>query len=402
MAKAKAVKKKKTNPVWTKIWNETKFFLTSLLSNDTCIEGRHKKWYLAVCTAIVSCVLAVVPTMSTQFSKSGSSFLDSPLYDYEIGLTSFTEEIASKGLKFKISEEGYLLVDGENAENNGTAFTVCHSTGIKKNGSEDTYDFSFYVHSYETEEIKLVSEATGDDSSSSVTPTIPTYTKKTAIDFAAYVVSDDISPVTFATNTILKGDDPNKSLGSDVSSYQTNFIVFGKDHFYAVKKPSGVSANPKASIYCSYKNANLIGKSFADLTKQDLFGNAYEAAGLSQNEYRAKVANSWKQVFAAGWDETRISMGWQYTGICFAINVGTTFLLGLMVFLMTRGKNNPFRTYTFWDAQKIAYFASLTPAILSLLGFIQLFAALNMFLYMLLFGLRIMWMSTKSLRPYQN
>ena len=104
MAKAKAVKKKQKNPIWGKIWKEVKFFLLSLFSNDTCVEGRHKKWYFPVGVAIASCILAVVPTMVTYFNKSGGSFLDAPQYDYEIGLTSFTKAIAEKNLPFKIAE----------------------------------------------------------------------------------------------------------------------------------------------------------------------------------------------------------------------------------------------------------------------------------------------------------
>lgn len=401
MAKAKAVKKKQKNPVWGKIWKEVKFFLLSLFSNDTCVEGRHKKWYFPVSVAILSCIVAVIPTMVTYFSKSGGSFLDAPQYDYEIGLTSFTKAIAEKNLPFKISENGTLLVDGESEANNGEAFKAIETTVTNSTGESKT--LSYFANVYKTTDVKLTVKdgETGTDSSS-VVPTIPTYVKKDAINFAAYIVDGDTNPVTFATTILLKGEDPNKeAFGEDVKEYQTNFIIFGTEGFYAAKKPSGTTSNPKSSIYCTYKDSNLIGKSLADLATKDLFGNVYKDK-LSESQYRAEVVSSWKQVFAAGWDSTRITLGWQYTGIGFAINVAVTFLLGLMVFLMTRGKNNPFRTYTFWDGQKIAYFASFCPAFLSLLGFIPMFQTLGMFLFMLLFGLRIMWMSTKSLRPYQN
>ena len=403
MTKAKAVKKKQKNPIWGKIWREVKFFLLSLFSNDACVEGRHKKWYFPVSVAILSCVLAVVPTMATYFSKSGGSFLDAPQYDYEIGLTSFTKAIAEKNLPFKISEEGILLVDGNNKDNNEKAFKDALKTTVT-NSTGENQTLDYFANVYKTTEVKLTAKEgeTGTDSSS-VTPTIPTYIEKYAINFAAYVIGNETNPTTFVTSILLKGDDPNKeAFGENIESYQTNFIVFGTEGFYAAKKPSGTTSNPKSAIYCTYKNSGLLGKSLSALASEDLYGNVYQDKKISESEYRAEVVNSWKQVFAAGWDETRITLGWQYTGIGFAINVGVTFLLGLMVFLMTRGKNNPFRTYTFWDGQKIAYFASFCPALLSLLGFIPMFQTLGMFLFMLLFGLRIMWMSTKSLRPYQN
>ena len=403
MAKAKAVKKKQKNPIWGKIWNEVKFFLLSLFSNDTCIEGRHKKWFFAVPVAVVSCVIAVIPTMCTYFGKSGGEFLSSPLYDYEIGLTNFTTTIKEKGLPFKISDNGELMVDGSDSNNNEEAFKTIYTTTTKSDGTEIKFDY--YANVYDTQSVTLKSETTttGEgESATSVTTTTPTYTAKKAVNFAVYVIGDEKTAAEFATSVVLKSEDPNARLGENVSEYKTNFIVFGKLGFYAAKKPSGTSSNPKSSIYCTYKNAKFSGFSFADLVSQDLDGNAYSKENMTASEYREHIVSSWKQVFSAGWDETRISSGWQYTGICMAINVGVTFLLGLMVFLMTRGKNNPFRIYTFWDAQKIGYFASLCPALLSLLGFIPLLSQLGMFLYMLLFGLRIMWMSTKSLRPYQN
>ena len=72
--------------------------------------------------------------------------------------------------------------------------------------------------------------------------------------------------------------------------------------------------------------------------------------------------------------------------------------MGLMVFLLTRGKTNPFRIYTFWDCQKIAYWAVPAPSVISLaLGFFMSNFALVSFA--LVVGLRVMWLSMRTLRP---
>jgi maltodextrin utilization protein YvdJ len=65
---------------------------------------------------------------------------------------------------------------------------------------------------------------------------------------------------------------------------------------------------------------------------------------------------------------------------------------------MTRGKSNPFRVYTFWECQKIAYWASLAPAILAMILSFSL-PAYAMIYYIFFYGMRIMWMSMRSLRP---
>ena len=73
-------------------------------------------------------------------------------------------------------------------------------------------------------------------------------------------------------------------------------------------------------------------------------------------------------------------------------------IFGLVVFLLTRGKRNPFRVYTFWETQKIAYWAGVAPALLSLaLGF--LLTQFSLMLFIFLFGMRLMWLSMKTMRP---
>jgi len=397
-------KKKKAKPakkatVWGKIWGGIKFVVTTI-SNDRCVERRKVKWYWAVLFAVCSCVLALAPVMSTYFGRSGSSFLSSPNYGYETGLAYFTEELGTKSdaTPFLINDSGELVIDGKDADNNETAFKDALGTTVD---SETT--LTYYAHVYEKTEIvykdpNASSEDASSDASSSAVILEPTYVTTKVIDFVVYYCPDDEAVSSFAS-TILKGEDPNKSLfGASVSVYSTNFMIFGRTQFYACKKPNGTSS-PASSIICGYENADLYGKSLANLAQNDLYGNKYEY--VTDAEYRASLITGWGQVFTAGWDQNRIMTGWQFTGIAAAINVSITFFAGLMIFLMTRGKNNPFRTYTFWDGQKIAYLASAAPALLSLLGFIPGLSSFAMFIYMFLLGIRIFWMSLKTLRPYQ-
>lgn len=404
-AKAKAVKKKKpASPFWAKLWNQVKFFLGCLVSNDRCVEGRTTKWYGPVTIAILSCILALAPVMTTYFSRQGSSFFTgSASYNYEVGLSAFTEKMdASKeAYPFTISEEGILLVDGKDATKNMANFANGFGTTLKNAKGEDV-TLDGYAYSYTKTEIEYVNDPSADQTASSI-PTIPQKVEKTVIDFMVYYAPEGTSAASYATSSILTREDPNKTLGYDESAklYQTNFIVFGKESLYAAKKPAGTASAPASSIALDYKDARLHGKSLANLFTEDLYGNAYQSK-MTGAERRDAILASWGQVFEAGWNSTRVLIGWQYTGIALAINVSITFVGGLMVFLMTRGKNNPFRTYTFWQSQKIAYHASAAPAILSLFGFIPALANFSIFLYMFLLGVRIFWMSMKTLRPYQN
>lgn len=401
--KAKVVKKKAKNPIWGKILAKVRFFLSCLISNDRCVEGRETKWYGPVIIAILSCLIPLAPVMTTYFSQQGSAFFTSTAsYNFEMGLSAFTEKMdgTKEEYPFLISEAGELLIDGKNSDNNLKVFQDNFFSTVKTASGENKL-LPYYAHAYETTVVEYVNDPSADQTASSI-PTIPQYVKKTVIDMAVYYTEDEMSPAAYANSVVLKSEDPNKAAGYDEKAtlYSTNFIVFGKSGFYAVKKPAGITASAASSVALSYNDPALYGKSLATLFTQDLSGNAY-ASSLTGSEKRAAIISSWSSVFNAGWNETRVLIGWQSTGIALAINVTMTFVAGFMVWLMTRGKNNPFRTYTFWQGQKIAYHASAAPALLSLLAFIPGLSRFGIFMYMFLLGVRIFWMSMRSLRPYK-
>ena len=85
-------------------------------------------------------------------------------------------------------------------------------------------------------------------------------------------------------------------------------------------------------------------------------------------------------------------------GIISAVNAGIVLIMGFMLWILTRGKNNPYRLFTVWEAFKMAFWACISPALITVaLGFLITNFAATMF--PLLVGVRIMWMSMKSLRP---
>ena len=99
-------------------------------------------------------------------------------------------------------------------------------------------------------------------------------------------------------------------------------------------------------------------------------------------------------------EDTKNALALQNAGVFMGIDAGIVLLFGLLLFLMTRGKKNPFRIYSFWDTTKIACWASFTPGVLSVaLGFALTNYAVLIFMFT--FGMRIMWMTMKSLRPAQ-
>lgn len=369
-------KEKKSSGLWANI----KFFFSTLISNERCVEGGTKKpWYAAVIIAIVACLIAVIPTMVGYFSRSGASFFNSPNYNLDTSLTEFEKALNDENVSMSIA-------DGKMTVNEADWKKVCKD----KDGNEADH----YSHFYTVKETKLVA------ASGSSEATVPTVEEVTYCDLVVYFVNNaklaDSSLFDYSKNVILAKNDPNAGISTTETTWSTNLIVFSEEGFITFKKPSGTAsyAGAMQGKYDFDQKFDL-----KDLYKQDMYGNEYKNA-YGTLEHRNDVLESYKGFFAVSYESTKVGIAWQYTGIAFAINIGITFLYGLLIFLMTRGKKtNPFHILTFWQTQKIAYWESLAPGILSLLGFIPFFSQFAMFFYLFLMGMRTMWMSTRQLRP---
>lgn len=368
-------KEKKSSGLWANI----KFLFSTLISNDRCIEGGTKKpWYAAICVAIVACIIAVIPTMVSYFTRSGASFFSGQNYSLDTSLTEFEKALHDENVSMKI-EDNKLTVNEEDWKK------VCKD----KDGNQA----DFYGHYYTVKESKLVTE----EGSSEAKPVMKDVTH---CDLAVYYVSNaklaGSSLYNYITTVILAKNDPNTGLNTAETAWSTNLIVFGEETFVAFKQPSG-TASYKAAMQGKYDFAEKF--DLKNLYSENMKGEAYEHT-YGTAAHRNEVIEAYKGFFAASYESTKIALAWQYTGIAFAINVGLVFLYGLLIFLMTRGKKtNPFHVLTFWQTQKISYWESLAPGILSLIGFIPLFANFTMFLFLFLMGARTMWMSTRQLRP---
>ena len=175
-------------------------------------------------------------------------------------------------------------------------------------------------------------------------------------------------------------------------TYEANvsFFIFTPDTVYiSILNPSNPSL-AKRVVTLSCINA------YKKLGKDDI-RNSYvsdESTTASVN----KTWDNWKTLIKKFYNQTRL----RNTGIQLAlysgINVVIVLIMGFLVWVLTRGKANPYRLFTVWDSFKIAFWASFTPALLTTgLGF--LLTSFTSMLFPLLVGVRVMWLTMKSLRP---
>lgn len=379
--KAKKVNpKKKSSGLGKKIWNVVKTTFFSLFSNQTCVDAKDKKWYWAVPLGLIATVIAVIPLGVSQWNQKGSMVIESPTYGIENGLIAFQESLEDKNISVEIDTTTHTLKLDENAWNIAYA-----STGKT---------FSYF---YDKTVTKMQTTTITSESSSYVTEVGPAITTvEHCCDLTVYYYADSENFDTLVTTT-LQGSDV---LGN--STYSVNALFLGKNKFILYKKPAGAkSVQARMTGYYDGPSFNL-----KDFTKQDSHGNPYNVARAQVTSgnsltYIKDSTNAWKTFFNDAWDSQRVENGWRASGVWLGIYAGVTVVMGFLIWLMTRGKDNPYRSFNLWDTQKIAYWSALAPAILGMiLGFV--WSSFLQMYFIFLFGFRIMWMSMKTLRPYQS
>jgi len=340
--KAKIIKQKKKFP-WGKIF----YYFKTLISNDRVMEcGLQKKWYwtiiLFVFTILVACIPQVVN--ASQTNGSNNLFVSSVSGDaYYIGLEEYRTSTDAPDLTF---------------ENNIANSTKGQSTN------------PFFTYEYKSQ------------------TSLNTKTYKSLMMF--YIGDMDFNST---LETI-----QNNFIGDDLTNptYKSSYIVFGREWFSAAIYKLG---NTKVSStyggdYKTLRETFTTAKSFKTILGLDSDSD-------TTTTLNTQTLMNFKDFLHDGFISTRTNMTWVWFGMTCAINGGLMLLMGLVVFLMTRGKNNPNRKITFLQSYGISTWSSTSPAILSLiLGFIIPSYAIMFFV--ITYGFRVMWMSMRQLRPIQN
>ncbi|MEE3464307.1 MAG: hypothetical protein VZR75_00630, partial [Candidatus Enteromonas sp.] len=217
-------------------------------------------------------------------------------------------------------------------------------------------------------------------------------------DFSDYVakVYNGINPTTGAkigtTLNVNVGTPSSESTETTSEKNHVNTIIFGKNTFRVMKAKANGEWAEEASV------GSLRDYSGGELPLNSLVKNV-SAEPDAVETYIADTKKAWSNYLDKAAEKQIIGSAWKMTGLMAAIFVFFVFFMGLMIFIMTRGKNNPYRIYTFWMTQKMSYWAAFTPALLGMIIGFFVNATILQFLFIILFGFRIMWLSMKTLRP---
>ena len=319
-----------------------KLILRSLLSNHACVEGgRRKPWYFAVPMFILAMLLAIIPIFVQTFTREGDALVSANSYQMDVSSQRFLEEIDANGITMEI--KNHKLVVDEKKWNE--TFTTTDASGN-----------NCYIHYHPVE---------GGDSF----PDLGVY----------YIPSIKMNDELYKTITTFPSTDKD---GNPTRANRTySFILFTDDsvtiYVYAAAKQSGQSIG---TIYGDYQN----------------LPDGWTINSI-KGETTAKSWENWRYFYRKAYDNNRLKLSWQTTLMMAGINAGITIFMGFMLWILTRGKNN-LNWFGLWETQKIVYWTTITPAILTTgLGF--LITSFSQVMFPLLLGVRIMWLSMKLLRP---
>ena len=378
-----------------------KLLLQSLFKNSACVEGgRTYPWWVAVLFFILSTAISLIPTTVSLYTLDAGTFITNAAYDTDKAFYEVLKEMDADGIDLQFYNEHTVENFNELKDAEGKSITPY----IQLNGEWKEVDANGVKMPYVVSG-KVISGTTKPETSSTITDT--TYDESTVELLKVYVLDDvtnaDISK---KVNAVLQGLNPyvhDEIEGTSKTINKTSFILFGKESFVWIKYDANKTVDhqtgytPVGQYTGTYRDVKCI-KTLSELLKtQDEAGNN---AILGFEDSVKKSAEFLRE----GYNELKLNNAAIQLAIYLAINAGIVLLMGFVLWLMTRGKNNPFRCYKIIETMKISAWTAFTPAILAMIfGFIMGSGnAMAGFMFVLMFGIRCMWLAMKNLRPAMN
>lgn len=359
-------------------------FLKSLISNDAAIEGAKKApWWMALILGVASIALPLIPTAVSIGNQKGSDYLTNYIGGNEVALTDVALKAKADNVEFRV--EGDLC---SYYKDNAKTF-VSH-----EDASTPVYTYmserheTVYVEEVKTEDTNITKEV----------EFMLFYTSES--DKINDLIKDIETKHTYVLgkDTLISQQDYVDLADENTRYYLPSYVIIHETGIYVLLTQQSSTTKYGATSYVTdWKNT-----ADGDLITRILSVEGVEEADakITNRNYVSAVYGNFKGVVNEAFITSRNQNLLRSTLIFAGVYAALILLMGLMTFLLTRGKNNPFNYLNYGITLKVACWASLSPAILGMaLGFwLTKYAP---YIFIILIGLRIMWISLKQFRPYQ-
>lgn len=324
-----------------------KYIFKTLFNNARIVEGRKRKWYEALIVFVLAIILSVVPTIVSIASVQGSSIITSSTNSMDVALVDFSKNLNAHGIKFFVRE------NDDKEKSNYSKIIEINDIALWN----EAYPNGFYSYSRNDAD-KLVER------------------------LRVYYYDVDENGIAEKVNDLRKRVYNKDSENEEEKQPIVSHMFIGRDVIYILKYSKDATSweSPSASRSLNFSDFDL---------DTEIISCYHDEHALS----------NWTTFIDKGYSSVKTSLLFAQVGIYMGINIAVSFFMGLVIFIITRGKKNPFREIKFTESMKMIGIASLCPALLCcILGFLM--PAYSTMMFMMFLGVRIMWMSSKCLSPY--
>ena len=364
----------------------------SLIKNDAAVESAKTiPGYVPIIVSIIAVFLPVIPLMVSTGNTYGSQFLKSQTYNLDRYNTDALLSLKEQGYEFEI-KGGELLrfkdgaLDPVTAEQEAKPMDE-YIVNIDDDTKEIKYQF-FYSESTNSGENKIKNFVNAITNTTYLTGT--TYLKD----------SGDAETVINARQAEMADGKEYKP-----TYYRPTFLVLYKNGIYTHLTKEGTSERV-TTVAGDWKHTEegtkllerLLSVETYDLANVTERDNNNEFLLLRDLDYTAGVQKNMNKLYDETYLTSKRNNFLMYTFVFYGIYLVLVFFMGLMMFLLTRGKKNPMNYMSFWLCTKIAMWATISPAVLALILGFMLTNFATMF-FIILYGVRVMWLSMRQLRP---
>ena len=326
----------------------------SLINNGMAIDGaKFSPWWVGLLMFIFGLLLPILPIFVSSATTDGTSFLNT--CEYGLGM--------DKTFGIAISElDGALTFDN-------TEKTISYTANNAYNANDATL-IGGYV-------------STSGDCAGQYE--LRVYYSNLTTDEEINKFINDKEEIVYKKGTTEKAE-PNEE------GYKPSNVYFFKNGFFM-------------DVYASNTTTKKVNMGFlSDLKHLDYNGGDLkkyfvgESFNKDNKDNRVAAFDKLREFIDITYKTAKTRAMWLGSLLYLGIYAGVNVFMILMIFLMSRGKNNPNRYLTFWTCTKINWWESLCPGLLGMIvGFI--FTSQAVLLYVLLISMRTMWLTTREMRP---
>jgi len=340
----------------------------STVSNQCAIDAaKTLPWWSAIIVLLLGVLLPIIPLVVSVANTHGSNYVSSVNYGIDRDLAVTSLDLYDEKKTFVVDDDKILHYYDNGVE-------------VKPNAEQDLTPIYRYFN-----------------------------TKEKQYELDVYFTQREFGDSTASINDLLKetekhqyvlGTTIEKAEGQETSTCYTPSVLILHSKGLILRLYKHNSVNSSGS---SYSGDWVCTKSGEDIITRMLTVEGKEIpADIKSLDYVKDVFTNYKGLLDECYITTINRMYILNTTVYFGIYVGVVVLLGLLIFILTRSKRNSNNYLKWYQCQFIMYWSSFAPGLLAMIFGFLLSTYAAMF-FIVLMGLRGMWMSMRQLSPaYQT